>query len=200
MAASVRRWLTASPAWPAPMTRVWVVDTGRGSLRYGPAATRPAPLPTGSRTDRGSTGVDLDGDGDAVGQHVEDGRPLPGLLDDGGELLGIVAAEAEAHLDLLVTVADLVGEAEDPEQVDVALHRRLDGFQVDAACGGDVGDAGGQAGGQRVEQELHGRGTVVVADEHGRVVGVEGEGPLVGHVLHGAVEAVQRRAVVGAAH
>ena len=44
--------------------------------------------------------------------------------------------------------------------------------EVDAAGGGDVGDAGGEAGGQGVEQELHRGRAVVGADEHGRVVGV----------------------------
>ena len=44
-----------------------------------------------------------------------------------------------------------------------------------------------------------GVGRVVLADEDGRVVGVERERLLVGHLLHGAVEAVDRRLVVGAA-
>src|SRR5689334_18186347 len=106
----------ARPAWPAPMTMVWVrgvVDTGTGSLReirLGPAAS----LPAGPSAE-GSTGVDRDVDRDAVGQHVEHGRPLAGLLDDGGQLLGVVAAEAEAHLHLLVAVADVLRQTEEAE-------------------------------------------------------------------------------------
>ena len=45
--------------------------------------------------------------------------------------------------------------------------------EVDAAGGGDVGEAGGEAGGQGVQQVLDRRRAVVGADEHGRVVGVE---------------------------
>ena len=51
-----------------------------------------------------------------------------------------------------------------------------------------------------MEQEFHRRRGVVLADEHGRVVGVVGERLLVGHLLGGAVEAVDRRLVVGAVH
>ena len=42
------------------------------------------------------------------------------------QLLGVVAAQREADADLLVAVADLVGQAEDAEQVDVALDGGLD--------------------------------------------------------------------------
>ena len=53
---------------------------------------------------------------------------------------------------------------------------RLDRGERHAARGGDVGDAGHQAGAERVEQELDGRRGLVGADEHGRVVGVVREG------------------------
>ena len=115
------------------------------------------------------------------------------------ELVGVVAPHLEADFDLLVAVADLVGQAEDPEQVDVALDGGLDLGQVHAACRGDVGQAGRQAGGQGMEHELdRGRGAVG-ADEHGRVVGVVDVHLLVRHLLHGAVEAVDRGLVVRAA-
>ena len=74
----------------------------------------------------GSAGVDVDGDGHAVGDDVVDGRALPRLLDDPAQLLGVVAAHLEADPDALVAVADLVGQAEDAEQVDVTLDGRLD--------------------------------------------------------------------------
>src|SRR5688500_18955839 len=66
-----------------------------------------------------SAGVDLDRDGNAVRDHVEHGGPLPGLLDDLTQLLRIVALDGEPDADLLVPIADIGGEAEDAEQVDV---------------------------------------------------------------------------------
>jgi hypothetical protein len=62
---------------------------------------------------------------------------------------------------------------------------------------GDVGDARGDARGQRVQQVLDRRRAVVRPDQHRRVVGVEGERLPVGHLLLGPVEAVDRRLVVG---
>ena len=67
------------------------------------------------------------------------------------------------------------------------------------AGGGDVGQAGGQAGGQRVQHELHRGRSVVVADQDGGVVGVEDEGALVGALFADAEEVVDGAAVVGAA-
>ena len=83
-----------------------------------------------------------------------------------------------------------------PEQVDVALDGRLDLGQLDAAGRGDVRQAGGQAGGDRVQQELHRCRAVVAADQHGRVVGVdEGLGAVL--LLAGAVEALDRASGCG---
>src|SRR5262249_30159186 len=109
------------------------------SGRHGPDR---CPGRADGRSSSRSAGVDGDADGHAVGQYVEHGGTVPGLLHDGAQLLGIVTADGEADPDLLVPVADLVGQAEDPEQVDVALDGRLDRREVDAPRGGDVGDAG----------------------------------------------------------
>ena len=133
----------------------------------------------------------------AVGEHVVDGRALARLLDDLAQLLGVVALHVEGDLDLLVAVADLLGQAEDAEQVDVALDGGGDLGEVHAARGGDVGHAGGQAGGQGVQQVLDRRRAVVGADEHGRVVGVGGVRGGVAHLLLGAEEA--RRSSTGCA-
>ena len=67
-----------------------------------------------------------------------------------------------------------------------------------AADGGDVADAGGEAGGEALEQELDRRRAVVGADEHGRVVGVGDERRLVPLLAAGAGEVVDGDAAVGA--
>src|SRR5262245_46916885 len=134
----------ARPAWPAPMTIVSREGiSGLLAGWCGRHAGRGVVAPAGEAVGGGSAGVDLDGDGHSVGDDVVDGRALAGLLDDLAQLLGVVAAQLEADLDLLVTVADLVGEAQDAEQVDVTFDRGLDLGQVDLAGGGDVGEAGG---------------------------------------------------------
>src|SRR3954451_11777228 len=130
----VSRRLTARPAWPAPRTATGTVLI-RGS-REGPGG-RPAGAgrpPTG-----GSGSGDVDADVGAVGQDVEDRRPATGLLDQLGELLGGgVALDGEVHPDLRVAVPDAGVQAEDAEQVDVALDAGLHPGQVDAAGRGDV--------------------------------------------------------------
>ena len=96
-----------------------------------------------------------------MGQHVVDGGPVHGLLHELTELGGRrVAAHAEADPDLAEPVADLVGQAEDPSQVDVALDPRLDRLQRDLADRGDVAQARGQTGGQRRKQDLRRVGAV----------------------------------------
>jgi hypothetical protein len=75
----------------------------------------------------------------------------------------------EDDTNALEPVANTVVEPEDAEQVDVALHRRVDGLEVDAARRGNIGEAAHQTGAQRVEQKLRGRRGVVGADEHRRV-------------------------------
>ena len=150
----------ARPAWPAPMTRVWVVGMVvlLGAGRRGPAGRSV----TGRRRRTG---------GQPASTEMATGTPLVSTsktaerLRDCSttlrELLGVVAAEHEADADLLVAVADLVRQPEDAEQVDVALDGRLDRVEVHAAGRGDVGDAGGEAGGEGVEQELDRRRGVV---------------------------------------
>jgi hypothetical protein len=97
----------------------------------------------------------VDGDRHAVSQHVVDGGPVHGLLYELAELGGRrVAAHAEADPDLAEPVADLVGQAENSPQVDVALDSGLDRGQRDFADGGDVAQPRGQAGGQGREQDL----------------------------------------------
>ena len=72
------------------MTMVWVANMA-GSPDGKGFSLRPDPFeragPSAAGVD-GSTGVDGDVDGDAVGQHVVHGGPAAGLLDDRGELLG----------------------------------------------------------------------------------------------------------------
>ena len=71
--------------------------------------------------------------------------------------------------------------------------------QRDAPRRGDVDDAGGDAGGDRVEQELHRRRAVAGADEHRGVVRVVDERLGAGGVLLArAVEALDRGAAVHA--
>ena len=102
--------------------------------------------------------------------------------------------------DGFVPVADLGVQTQDAEQVDVALDGCGDLVEVDAAGGGDVGQAAHEAGAQRVEQQL-GRGrSVVGADEHRRVVGADHGLALVEVLLAGSIEATDGALVVGAAH
>ena len=104
-----------------------------------------------------------------------------------------------SDLDLLVPVAHrAVRKAQDAKQVDVALDGRGDLGQLHAAGGGDVGDPGGQAGGERGQQHLGRRGGVVLAYQHLRVVGVHDGGLLVLHLLAGAEVAVHGRSAVRA--
>ena len=62
---------------------------------------------------------------------------------------------------------------------------------------GDVGQACGQAGGERVQNVFDRGGTVVPADEDGRVVRVEVEAAFVGSLFADAEEAVDGAAAVG---
>src|SRR5215475_946942 len=143
-----------------------------------------------------------DGDVDryrhAVGEHVVHGRPGAGTLDQIAQhVIRCVALDLEADPDPLVAVPDLVGQAEDAEQVDVTLDGGLHRTQRDTPGRGDVGDASGQTGGDRMQQELNGRRSVAGPDQYGRVIGlvreVRGAG---GVLLSGAVEAADRAAVM----
>ena len=185
------------------MTRVSMVlmvvpSGGLGAGRVGRARGRtPAARPAVSRRRRRcATGMPLVSD-------VVDGRAAARLLDDLAQLRVVgVALDVEGDPDLLVAVADrAVGQAEDAEQVDVALDGRADLGEVRRRgrrrC---CAMPGGQAGGEGVQQVLD-RGRRVVgarrAPRGGRrstTVTV-----LVLHLLHGAVEAVDLRPAVGAA-
>src|SRR5690606_24590181 len=90
-----------------------------------------------------------------VGEHVEHGGPGHRLLDEAAQdLRGGVALDLERDRDALVAVADARVEAEDPVQVDVAGHLGGDLVEGDLPGRGDVGQPCGEAGRQRVEQEL----------------------------------------------
>src|SRR5689334_19267921 len=66
-------------------------------------------------------------DGDAVGEDVIDGGAPPPLLDDLAQLLGGgIPPHLVRETNASVTVPHLARDSEDPAQVDVALHRRLD--------------------------------------------------------------------------
>src|SRR6476646_8318452 len=92
-----------------------------------------------------SAGDDVDDDGCRLGEGVVHGRPATRLLDDAAQrLLVSVAFDPDGHPALLVAVAyGPVRQAEDPDEVDVALDRGLDLGEGHAAGGGDVADAGG---------------------------------------------------------
>ena len=155
----------------------------------------------GDETRPTSAGGDVDLDRHAVGQHVEHCRASLRLLDQLGQLLGrAVAGDGEVHPDPLEPVAHLVGDAEDAAQVDVALDGRGDLGQRDAAGGGDVAEAAGQAGGRGPRAAARpgwGRCPRRRARPGGRRARVWSCGP--GVLLAGAVEAVDRGLVVRAA-
>src|ERR1700759_4001737 len=71
---------------------------------------------------------DVDDDGGGLGERVVHRRTASRLLDDAAQGLVVgVALDPEGDLDLLVAVADrALGETEDADQVDVALHGGLD--------------------------------------------------------------------------
>ena len=62
-----------------------------------------------------------------------------------------IAFDPEGHANPLEAVAGLARKAECTLHVHVALECRLHLGQPDAAGGGDVGERGGQAGGECVE-------------------------------------------------
>src|SRR5262245_61528624 len=116
-------------------------------------------------------GADLDVDRHSVGDDVVDGGAGAGLFDQFAEFGGGgVAFDGEPHRDPLVPVAHVGVQPEDAVQVDVAGDGGADLGQADVAGGGDVGQPGGQARGQRVQHELDRGGPVVPADQHRRVV------------------------------
>src|SRR3954447_26957486 len=84
-------------------------------------------------------GLHLDGDGDAVGDHVVDRRSRLRARDDFAQLLvGRVALDGEAHADVGEAVAVVVVDAETAADVHLALESRFDLGQAHAAGGRDV--------------------------------------------------------------
>jgi hypothetical protein len=66
----------------------------------------------------------MDRNGHAIGDHVEHRRAGARLFDDFAQLVyRRVARDLEVRADLLVAVPDVVGQAENAAQVDVALER-----------------------------------------------------------------------------
>ena len=89
---------------------------------------------------------------------------------------GASPGDREVDADPLVAVAHLVGQAQDALQVDVAFDLRFHRCQGHAARRGDVGDAGGDAAGQAVQEEFdRASDHEILPDEHGRMIGVEAE-------------------------
>ena len=113
----------------------------------------------------------------AVDQHVVDRRPAPGLLDQRASAARprrrrrsrTTPGSAGSRCARRRTGRGCRAGRCRPATVDRTRCR------VIAAGRGDVGQAGGQAGGDRVQQELDRGRAVVVAHQHGRVVGVVGE-------------------------
>src|SRR5690349_19573730 len=104
-----------SRCWTVRLRRAVVPTGGMSSWGIsGPFVTRREGAPECALPTTWSVGVDVDGDRDAVGDHVEDGGALAGLLDEALEHLGRrVALDRETHVDLLVTVANGRNEPQD---------------------------------------------------------------------------------------
>src|SRR6185437_10064617 len=100
--------------------------------------------------------------------------------------------------DVLETVPDAGIQPENSIEVDVTGDPGPDLGQPDAPGRGDVDQAGGEAGGQGVQEVLDRGRAVVLADEHGRMVRFDREGAFVGALLPDAEEAVDGTAVVSA--
>jgi len=115
------------------------------------------------------------------------------------ELVGLrVAGDVEGDADRLEPVTHLVREAKDAAQIDVAFDRRLRLAELDAARGGDVGDAGCEAGCDRVQQPFdRRRGGVGPAQDH-RVVALAVVRRKVRVLLAGSEEALHCALAVGA--
>ncbi len=73
--------------------------------------------------------------------------------------------------------------AEDAAHVDVALDRRADRAELDAAMLRHGGDAAGQAAGERGQHDLGRRRGAVMGGEDLRVIGFDREGLLAGVLL-----------------
>src|SRR5262245_42874980 len=113
---AARLALIARPACPPPMTTVWVCMTSLS--RFGTAGVPGRPrrwIETGLRSN-------VDRHVDTVREHVVDRGASLGLLDDLTQhFRRRVTVDAERDADLLVPVPDLLRDAEEPRQVDVAF-------------------------------------------------------------------------------
>gem|GEM_PF-4234439 len=96
---------------------------------------------------------------------------------------GGIALDLKADPDLPAAVAHGVGQPEDAQQVDVAPHGGGHPVQGHAATGRGVGQPGGEASSDSVQQEPHRGRAVAVTDQHRRVGDVKGEGLGSAHVL-----------------
>jgi hypothetical protein len=114
----------------------------------------------------------VDGDGDGVADDVADGR-VAREAGELGELLVVeVAAGLEGDSDALVAGTDILVEAEEAVEIQVAVDRALQAVERDPAGGGVVDDRAGQARGEGVEQVFGGVGGLIVAEQDGRLAGV----------------------------
>ena len=151
--------------------RVFAVVAGRDAIRHeklllpwhstvGTAVFHEREKPEPRVTSRGgSRRADLDVDRCRWSARP-DRRAALRVLDELGELLGRgVAADGEVHPDPLEAVAHLAVMPRMPRRSMSPSTVEVTSVQRDAARGGDVGQAAGQAGGQGVQQELdRGRG------------------------------------------
>src|SRR4051794_17676433 len=146
-----------------------------------------------------SAAGNVDGDGHGVADGVADGRVAREAGELGELVVGEVAGDLEGDTDLLEAGARGLVEPEEAAQVDVALDRGLQAFEHDSAGGRVIDDRARQARGEGLEQVFARVGSVVLAEEHRRPVGVEDERLHArGVLLAGAVEALDGGAVVAA--
>src|SRR5215469_1299676 len=171
---SLRKWLAARPACPAPMTTV---------------VMRSMTCPSG----------DLDADVRWVRESVEHGGALLGLGHQRLDLLPRrVRVDGERHLDVVEAVADVAVGPEDPADVVRARNRGLDRPQLDAAVLRDGRHTRRQAARQADKEVLDRRDAVVLRREHLWVVGFEHPLVLVTLLLPKAEEALNLHRAVHA--
>src|SRR5215218_9623214 len=183
-------------------SRSWAAARlAKSSASRSARATRSAPAGVRAlRSTVASAHVGGHRDGDPVGDHVVHDGACLGALDDLLELLGRrVAADRERHVDAVEPVAIGVVDPRGAAGVEHAGQRRAHLVQVDLASRGDVDDSQGQAARERVEEVLRRIRRLVVAEQHGRLGGVDDERLVARRVLcAGAPEAVNGRPTVRA--
>src|SRR5205823_12124981 len=176
---AARRWLMASPQWPAPTITAVVLGTAA------------PPLLTRTRS------ADLDGDVRRVGEDVVDGGALLRLRDQRPDLLGRgVGVDLVTDSDAAEAVADIRVGAENPVQVHLGGEGGPHRPQLDRPLLGDGGHASGQAAAEGDQDILHRRDTVVLRGELQRMVDVVAERRVVVLLVAEAVERLDIRAAV----